>query len=339
MNKQPLVSICIPTYKRPQELKRALYSIDTKYINDVDIVISENCSVLQDETRKVVEEFKRDSPFEVIYKEQQENVGYDRNIQTIVQLADGEFIVFLSDDDVFIPNSLDVYIDFIRNHQEYGYILRSYRHVYSDGSTQDFRYYKEDRVFPAGDDTYIEMFDRSIFLSGFTIKSEPAKRFHTDKLDGSLLYQLYLLAEVCRIYPSAYCHTIITQSYEGGTPFFGDSKVEKELYQSGINPIENSINFMRWYNVVIDLIAEKYHNDTNIRLRHYMSKYSYGYLKSQRKAGLKTFNEYARQLRKMGFGASPYFYVYYIALLLLGENRCDKMISILKRIIGHRPQL
>lgn len=338
---KPLVSICIPTYKRPKELKVALNSIDTKYVDDIEIYISENCSVLQKETRDVIDDFRKQSKYHVTYFEQKENVGYDRNIRSIVSRASGIFIVFLSDDDVFMPNALDGYIDFIRSHQDCGYILRSYRNNYLDGSHQDFRYYKEEQVFPASDYTYIKMFDKSIFLSGFTIKKDLANQFQTDLFDGSLLYQLYILAEVCRIAPAANCNILISQANEGGTPHFGDSKVEKGLYESGKMSANNTLNFLKWYMTVIDYVADKYHNKTNDVIRYNMSKYSYPSLaeEKRRKSGYKTFKYYCNELKKMGLAKSKLFYVYYYALLIFDVKFCDKTIQLLKGVIGHRPQL
>lgn len=70
-----------------------------------------------------------------------------------------------------------------------------------------------------------------------------------------------------------------------------------------------------------------------------MSKYSYGFLNAQRKSGIKVFTKYAIELKKMGLASSVYFYIYYIGLLAFGVKGCDKLIAVLKKIIGHRPQL
>jgi len=48
-----------------------------------------------------------------------------------------------------------------------------------------------------------------------------------------------------------------------------------------------------------------------------MSKYSYPVLAIQRNKGRKQFNEYARELAKLGFNKSIYFYIYYWSLFCL----------------------
>ena len=333
------ISICIPSYNRPTELRRLLDSIDTEHVNEVEVVVCEDKAPKREEVRKQVLEFKSKSSYSVNYIENEENCGYDKNLRNLIRAAKGHYIMFMGDDDLFIPAAFDKFFDFAKKHSYCGYILRSYRNNYADGSHQDFHYFSEDRTFVASDETYMTMFDKSVFVSGFTIRRDYALEFETDQFDSSLLYQLYLLAEVCRKYPSAYCHTLLTQAIEGGIPYFGSSDAEKAVYTPGTITVENSINFMRWYTVIIDYMANRYHNDTNVKVKHNMSKYSYGFVKEQRGKGVRIFTSYCKELRKLGFGSSVYFYIYYVGLLCFGVRGCDKIISFIKRIVGHRPQL
>ena len=70
-----------------------------------------------------------------------------------------------------------------------------------------------------------------------------------------------------------------------------------------------------------------------------MSKYSYGFIKEQRNKGIKVFTHYCKELKRLGFATSPYFYIYYIGLVICGESGCNKIIALIKNIVGHRPQL
>lgn len=338
--KEKLISICIPSYNRPEEIGRLLKSVDTeKHSEDIEIVVCEDKAPRRLEVRKEVETFKEASKYGVNYIENEQNCGYDRNLRNLINNAKGEYVLFMGDDDMFVPGRLDGFIDYVDSHRDCGYILRCYQNVAADGSVAEFKYFSEDRVFAPSADTYISMFDKSVFISGFTIKREYAKAVESDQFDGSLLYQMYLLTEVCRKYPSAYYNTPITQAIEGGTPFFGNSESEKDLYDPGEITVRNSLNFMKWYCKVVDASAEKYHDDTNKRIKHNMSKYSYVFMCVQRNRGVRVFNGYVKELRKMGFGTSIYFYIYYIGLLVLGQRRCTKTIQWLKKVIGHRPKL
>ena len=338
--KEYFISICIPSYNRPDEIGRLLKSIDSgKYADKIEIVICEDKAPRRLEVRKTVEDYKESSNYGVKYIENEQNCGYDKNLRNLINNASGEYIIFMGDDDMFISGRLDGFIEFVGQHRDCGYILRSYQNVSADGSVAEFKYFDSDRVFESGVDTYISMFDKSVFISGFTIKCEYAKAIESDKFDGSLLYQMYLLTEVCRKYPSAYYNTPITQAIEGGTPFFGSSESEKDLYDPGEISVRNSVNFMKWYCKLVDASAEKYNDDTNKRIKKNMSKYSYVFMCVQRGRGIKAFNGYVKELREMGFGSSVFFYVYYMGLLLLGEKTCTKIIRCLKKMIGHRPSL
>lgn len=336
-----LISICIPTYNRPVELKRMLESIDTTKYEDVNIVISENCSPKQDETRRVVEEFRKTTMFEVLYFENEENIGYDRNIRAIMQRSTGKFSMLFSDDDVFMSGAMDAFVEFVRNHENCGYILRSYKFLSEKGNEQDCLYYATDKEFPAGVDSYIELFDKGVFLSGFTIRTEYAQKYVISDFDGSLLYQIYLAAEVIRRYPSAYSRILISKQLPNPKHFFGDSKEEKKLYKAGLNGIQDRINFASWYMKIIDYIDNKYQDGSGKRLKHYMSKYSFSIVGCGRRKywDFRTYNQYCYELKKIGYGSSVYFYVYYIGLLLLGKDGCWAIVRFLKKAIGHRPKL
>lgn len=335
----PLISICIPSYNRPKELRRLLDSIDSSKNDEIEIVICEDKSPLREEVRTEVNDFINRSIYSVKYVENERNCGYDKNLRNLINNAKGEYVLFMGDDDMFIPYRLDGYINYVKMHRDCGYILRSYQNVYANGNVVEFKYFDSDKLFEASAETYINMFDKSVFISGFTIKRTYAKDVETDLFDGSLLYQMYLLTEICRKYPSGYYNTPITQAIEGGTPFFGNSESEKDLYDPGEVTVRNSINFMKWYCKLIDFSAEKYHDDTNKRIKHNMSKYSYQFMCEQSGKGIKVFNGYVKELKRMGFGSSVYFYIYYIGLLLLGHKNCSSIIYCLKKIIGHRPRL
>ena len=335
----PLISICIPSYNRPKELRRLLDSIDTAKNDEIEIVVCEDKAPLRTEVNAEVNDFKARTSYRVNYVENTQNCGYDKNLRNLINNATGEYILFMGDDDMFIPKRLDGYIEFVRSHRDCGYILRSYQNVSADGKVKEFKYFNSDKFFEASANTYINMFDKSVFISGFTVKREYAKAVESDLFDGSLLYQMYLLTEICRKYPSGYYNTPITQALEGGTPFFGNSESEKDLYDPGSITVRNSVNFMTWYCKVVDYSAKKYQDDTNIRIKHNMSKYSYTFMCEQRNKGAKVFNGYVKELKKMGFGSSVYFYIYYVGLLLLGRKNCTAIIAGLKKIIGHRPEL
>lgn len=340
-----LISICVPTYNRPSQLKRMLESIDTTKVEDIDIVISENCSPKQAETRAVVEEYKKTHPYEVHYFENERNLGYDKNIRAAVARATGRFCVFFSDDDMAMPGALDNYIEFVRKHQDSGYILRSYRNYFDkmESRWQDFYYYDTDREFPAGRATAIELFNKSVFLSGFTIRQEYAKEYVVDALDGSLLYQMYLLLQVCRRYPSAYSRILISKSvpYGENIHYFGTGDGEEGYQDSAKMTGDNTINFMRWYVRFFNYVEEEFKDGTGQKLLLDLSNMIYPTMATQLRtnSSKKAFKTFCKKLFEVGIMKTPKCRVYYYGLLIFGVGNCDRFVRFVKRVLGRRPNL
>lgn len=340
--KKPLVSICIPSYNRPEKLLLALKSIDCNPLN-VEILIAEDYSLKRIQIRENVNNFIKTSKYLVKYYENPENFGFDKNIRSLIEKATGKYIIFLGDDDLFVENKLDQYIAFLMKNPEYPYVLRSYLTKHLDGRIEYFRYLPKNQVLSAGEATVGWLFKRSVSLSGFTVSREKALNFSTDFLDGTLLYQVYLMAKICLHNNSIYCDIPFThavQTFRNDYSMFGNSKVEKFRFTPGNVSHDNSINFTKAYFEVTTYIDRI--NGTNLTslVRTDLSKYSYPFLSIQRKRGLYSFLKYSNRLEvEVGFGVTKYFYFYKWALVLFGEKICDSFIIAIKRIIGHTPNL
>ncbi|MBB6671508.1 glycosyltransferase [Cohnella nanjingensis] len=105
----PLVSILIPAYNRPLFLKLAVESALGQTYPNIEIVISD------DSTNNEVEEMIR--PF----VQQYSNIRYIRNVtplahlnlQQCLDLASGEYVQFLMDDDLFLPKKIESMLEYL----------------------------------------------------------------------------------------------------------------------------------------------------------------------------------------------------------------------------------
>lgn len=339
MKEEILLSICIPSYNRPEEIYRLLQSIDISEYKKIEIVICEDHSPKREEVRAKVHKFKEQSRYNITYIENTANLGYDKNLRECIKNAKGKWIMFMGDDDMMVPEAMEGYLKFLHENDHLGYVLRSYQTLHNDGSVEQFKYYEDTCFFPAGMRTYVELFRKSVFVSGFTFKREYALENMTGRFDGSLLYQLYILAEICMKHPAAYYGIPITQSIDGGYPYFGTSETEKDLYTPGYATVENSVNFMKNFFVITDFMDQKYGIHSTEFVKRDISKYSYPVLSIQRKRGRKEFANYHRRLKALGIANSLYYYIYYWGLYLLNEKMCDKIIRSIKRILGRTPKL
>ena len=100
MNK-PFFSVILPTYNRANFLPLAIQSVLQQSFEDFELVISNGGST--DNTRNVVAEFKDKR---IRYIETDKRLSMSENYQHALNHSSGEFIIFFSDDDAFIPTSL-----------------------------------------------------------------------------------------------------------------------------------------------------------------------------------------------------------------------------------------
>ncbi|WP_158671900.1 glycosyltransferase family 2 protein [Bradyrhizobium guangdongense] len=98
----PLVTIAIPTFNRSRLLKGCLESALAQSYANIEVLVSDNAST--DDTGRVLETFA-DPRLRVV--RQQRNIGLLPNWNACLAAAQGEYIVFLSDDDRIAPNFLD----------------------------------------------------------------------------------------------------------------------------------------------------------------------------------------------------------------------------------------
>jgi glycosyltransferase involved in cell wall biosynthesis len=105
---RPLVSVIIPTYKRPALLGRAVRSVLTQTYDPVEIIVVDDNpegTPSRRETEAVMREFMEER--RVRYVKHAVNQGGSAARNTGIQLARGEFISFLDDDDEYLPTKIE----------------------------------------------------------------------------------------------------------------------------------------------------------------------------------------------------------------------------------------
>jgi hypothetical protein len=68
-----------------------------------------------------------------------------------------------------------------------------------------------------------------------------------------------------------------------------------------------------------------------------IGNYSYPILSIQAKGSLSVFLHYAYNLAQLGFWKNAKFYLYVLSLLLLGPERMDQVIRLIKNKLGFTP--
>jgi len=102
--KNPTVSVIIPTYNRAHLIGRAIQSVLNQTYRDFEIIIVDDGST--DNTEEVIKEFqKRDE--RIRYIKHERNKGYPKTLNTGIKAAKGEYIAFQDDDDEWLPEKLE----------------------------------------------------------------------------------------------------------------------------------------------------------------------------------------------------------------------------------------
>lgn len=119
MNKQPLLSICIPTYNRADKLKQTLESIvsQPEFIDfdEFEIVISDNGS--KDGTKEICEELKKKYGNKILYSRNEKTIHSSENFQKVLSLAHGDFLKLHNDTLLIQPNGLTVMLDVAKKYK------------------------------------------------------------------------------------------------------------------------------------------------------------------------------------------------------------------------------
>ncbi|MBW8001952.1 MAG: glycosyltransferase family 2 protein [Planctomycetes bacterium] len=98
-SKQPLVSVGFAVYNRPELLRLAIESIVQQTYENLEIIVSDDCSP-GDETRAVVEEFM-EKDARIQYCRQEKNIGEAENMKFVLSKAKGEYFMWAAEDDLW----------------------------------------------------------------------------------------------------------------------------------------------------------------------------------------------------------------------------------------------
>lgn len=339
MSMDPSISVCIPAYNRASLLRPLLDSIVTQPRLPLEIVVCEDGSPERAGIRLVCEEYARSHPGLISYHENPRNFGYDGNLRRLVEMAKGDFCLFMGNDDLLGENAIEIITSAARRHPEVGLILRSYAAFDDDPKrpSQIFRYFPDERFFPAGPASISTLFRRSVVISGLTLHRRLALEFSTEIFDGSLLYQLYLVARILSRRNGVFVPDIVALYRNGGIPDFGNAESERGKFVPREHTPESSLHFMR------EMLRIAKHVELTDGVEIYepilrdISRYSYPVLSIQADKPRGVFLSYMRELHKLGFGSSPLFYLYGAALLTLGAKNTERAIKLIKDRLGYTP--
>ncbi len=115
----PKVSVVISTYDRPERLDKALESVCNQTLSDFEVIVVDDCSPDKDAVHAVLEKWHatfEGRQVELVGMRLGENSGYQCMPKNRgIEMARGDYIAYLDDDNTWRPNHLSVLVKAIES--------------------------------------------------------------------------------------------------------------------------------------------------------------------------------------------------------------------------------
>jgi len=207
---RPLLTVAIPTYNRAEFLDKCLDSIfsEVNYDPNFEIVVSDNAST--DNTYEVVQKYK-EFHNNIIYYKQTQNVGFSKNLKTVLDLATGQYINPHGDDDFFNPGMIYEIINMINKNKDCSVMYTCWKNVplnITSGVNMN---------------NYLNELNGINFITSMILKAIDYKKIEEkDKFLDTEINQVYIQLELLKVNPK-YCilHGNIFRLDSGAAPYGG----------------------------------------------------------------------------------------------------------------------
>ncbi|HLO85496.1 MAG TPA: glycosyltransferase family 2 protein [Nostocaceae cyanobacterium] len=162
---QPLVSVIIPTYNRPEYLKQAIASAVNQTYQNIEIIISDNCSSANPQA--LIDSFQDER---IRFWQQPENIGMLPNQLHAFKMARGKYVASLHDDDMWHEDFLSKLVPHLEVNANLilafcdQYIIDAEGKINIVATEENTRSYKRDRITPGTIENFLKigLIDKSI---------------------------------------------------------------------------------------------------------------------------------------------------------------------------------
>jgi glycosyltransferase involved in cell wall biosynthesis len=116
---KPLVSVIIPTYKRPGMLGRAIQSVLNQTYENIEVIViddNDEESVYRKETEEFMKQYIKN--INVVYLKHKINKNGAAARNTGINYTDAKYVAFLDDDDEFHPRKIELQVNALENLDE-----------------------------------------------------------------------------------------------------------------------------------------------------------------------------------------------------------------------------
>jgi len=205
------VSVIIPTYKRSQDICRAVDSVLSNTLKEIEVIVCDDNGIGTDEGEKTAQIMKKyENDPRVIYIRHQKNQNGAAARNTGIKASKGKYIAFLDDDDAFFPERLEKMYNKLEGlDSSYGACYSAYVKNMPNGIKQ----YSSER---AEGDVFLQVLMRSLYIGTgsnlfFSRKAvEDIGFFDTSFLRNQ---DLEYLVRITKKYKMAYVDEVLMQAF------------------------------------------------------------------------------------------------------------------------------
>jgi glycosyltransferase involved in cell wall biosynthesis len=211
MNK--LVSVIIPTYKRPDTLTRSIESVLNQDYDNVEVIVADDNGVGTEFGIKTAEIMKQyaDNP-RVKYVQHEHNINGSAARNSGFRASSGEYIMFLDDDDEFLPKKVSSQIKRLEQLDEsWGACYSNYIKVTNDGK----RLFSRSKESKEGN-LLVEELKRNLFVaagSNLMVRRNVIEEIGGFNENFLRNQDVEFLVKILKKYKLAYCNALGLKVY------------------------------------------------------------------------------------------------------------------------------
>lgn len=179
MNTNPAVSVVLATYNGEKYLKEQIDSILRQTYTSIELVITDDCST--DSTRKILQEYADKYENVRVYFNER-NLGFIQNFEKTVKYAQGEYIAFADQDDVWLPEKIQCLVDGIGDNM---LVYSDSAYIDADGNPMSKKI-SDYRNLICGKNLYALDSESGIWVAAH------AMMFRRELLDSALPFSVYI---------------------------------------------------------------------------------------------------------------------------------------------------
>lgn len=231
------ITIGIPSYQRPDDLDYLMSTIKSLNQYPEKIIIADDNSPDQDKITQIINRYASffdKNGVEICYIKNSINLGYDKNLKNIINNTRTEYLMFIGNDDAVDPNCISEFKKFERKYKLNAYSRSFWRFNHNlDNKFGKSWFHNSDHVFMSNNSTPNYYYRLGAYFGGLIFNAKWAKSKEISHFDGTLYYQIYLMASAFYEGGIGYISYPIVGARIEGVPMFGNSESESGEHSPG----------------------------------------------------------------------------------------------------------